>query len=1124
MTPNEAMFTSKKAVKTSITVANGEKLHARSIGNVKFDLDGQTIIMKEVLHVPDLDANLLSISALNRKGFSVLFKKHGVEIRRRGTLVARGVLKGKMYLLHNSQVALLTTEDFSDNENFTLEEDEKVVSTLDEVETAEHIDVNQGKIIDESSKASGSLNISKNGTIKSLTNASKLALYSLWHARMGHVNPKRLRALSYHVTDIDQIDLPSLKNLDCTTCNFSNLTRIVNRGTPRRADRRLGRVHTDIWGPYRVSSIEGHAYFVSLIDDLTRKSWLICLKSRKEIYQKISEWQTAIGLQSGEKVAIYRCDNAREYQKFEKQIHAEGIRMEYATAYTPEENGVAERFNRTIIQMTRAMLVWSELPQNFWSEAAKTANYLRNLLPAGHDDLSPYELWEGSKPSVSHIRTFGCVVHVHIPSENRAKLDRVSFQGIFVGYHSNQQARIYNPSTRKIQWHTSVKFLEHVTGGNLLRNLEETPTTMLPSYNNDDSDDDVDNEVENSVNQNQETSQNDESSEGNNESVRDIELRIEEQQINNPDIIAQNPSDASKPKGRGNANVNANTKDSSTQSSKNQPTRRSTCTTKSYDKYRYDNETGRHAIDLLERKIEPSSYSEAIKCAENRLWKIAIMEQLNALIANSTWELVKRPSKDSNIITSKWVFKVKYTVSGLIDRYKARLVARGFTQVYGIDFEENFAPTLRLESLRMLMAFAAYFGFEIEQMDVPDAYLKGNLTETIYMEIPQGYEIPHNQKHEDLVLHLLRPLYGLKQSGREWNTKAKKHLKSIGFAPTTSDSCVFLNKSTHVIIALYVDDLLIFAKTMASIKAVKAQLFLEYKMKDIGKASFILGIRIRRDTEKKRLAIDQSTYIRKFLRDFGMEDCHPVSTPIDGLHALTPSDHSEIRTSQLEYQKRIGSLMYAMVGTRPDIAFAVCKLSQYCQDPSLRHRIALDRVLRYLKGTIDLALVYDHSKAGHPVCYADAAYGDDVVDRKSTYGHTLLIGNASVTWASKKQRTTASSTTEAEYIALCQASKNIIWATRWIKELNFGHVSDLPIQLFGDNQGSLDIIKNPEHHSRTKHIDIQYHYIREVVADGLVKTSYVPTREMVADILTKPTKPDIFVPLRAKLGLKEVDF
>ena len=177
-----------------------------------------------------------------------------------------------------------------------------------------------------------------------------------------------------------------------------------------------------------------------------------------------------------------------------------------------------------------------------------------------------------------------------------------------------------------------------------------------------------------------------------------------------------------------------------------------------------------------------------------------------------------------------------------------------------------------------------------------------------------------------------------------------------------------------------------------------------------------------------------------------------------------------------------------------------------------------------MKGTIDLALVYDHSRAGHPIGYADAAYGDDLEYRKSTYGHTLLIGNASVTWASKKQRTIATSTTEAEYVAMCQASKNVVWATRWINELEFGHICNLPIKLLGDNQGTLNLIKNPEHHSRTKHIDVQYHYIREAVADNYVKTAYVRTQEMVADILTKPTKSDVFTTLRAMFGLKEVDF
>lgn len=277
------------------------------------------------------------------------------------------------------------------------------------------------------------------------------------------------------------------------------MTRLVNRVSPKRANRKLWRVHTDIWGPYRVRSLGGNAYFVSLIDDFTRRSWLVCIKIRKDIYRKITEWQTATELQVGEKVAIYRCDNAKEYQKLERLIYEKGTRMEYTTAYTPEQNGVAERFNRTIIQMARAMLIWSELPHSFWGEAACTANYIRNLLPSGQDDLSPSEQWHGHKPNVAYIRTFGCLVHVLIPSETRAKLDRVSFYGIFVGYHSEHQYRVYNPATRKIQWYTSMRFLEKIPGGRLLQKetrldllQQATPTETLPSYTDGDDNSDHD--------------------------------------------------------------------------------------------------------------------------------------------------------------------------------------------------------------------------------------------------------------------------------------------------------------------------------------------------------------------------------------------------------------------------------------------------------------------------------------------------------------------------------------------------------------------------------------------------------------------------------------------------------
>ena len=200
-------------------------------------------------------------------------------------------------------------------------------------------------------------------------------------------------------------------------------------------------------------------------------------------------------------MANYRCDNAKEYQKIEKNVHDAGTRMEFTTVYTPKENGVAERFNRTIIQMTRAMLMHAQLPQSFWGEAAVTANYLRNILPGGQDDQSPNELWNGYKPEISHIRIFGCVVHVHIPSETRAKLDRISFQGIFVGYHSNQQVRIYNPVTRKMQWHTAVKFIESQPGGILLGKkrsalntkqlqIDQGPSEQEPSEDDEDDEND----------------------------------------------------------------------------------------------------------------------------------------------------------------------------------------------------------------------------------------------------------------------------------------------------------------------------------------------------------------------------------------------------------------------------------------------------------------------------------------------------------------------------------------------------------------------------------------------------------------------------------------------------------
>jgi hypothetical protein len=544
---------------------------------------------------------------------------------------------------------------------------------------------------------------------------------------------------------------------------------------------------------------------------------------------------------------------------------------------------------------------------------------------------------------------------------------------------------------------------------------------------------------------------------------------------------------------------------------------------------------------------EPTSYREAVKHPYSKQWEKAMKEEIEALDRNKTWDLVDEDTaltSGKRIISSKWVYKLKRNADGS-RRFKARLVIRGFEQEYGIDYSETFAPVAKFVTVRILFALAAKNDWEIEQMDVVTAFLNPLLHEEVYMELPKGYTVPRTSGGR-VICRLRKCLYGLKQAPRAWYTDIDAHLCSLGFIRSEEDYNLYISK--HVILLLFVDDILLFSPSMDAIRSIKGLLNSKYEMTDIGPIQQFLGIQVVRDRQARTIHINQAPYIESVLKRFQMDNCNGVSTPMEPniqLEAALPS-YTASRDHLLEYQQAIGSIMYAMLGTRPDLAFTVSTLSKYCSNPTPEHALAVRRTLRYLRKTINVGITYggqenlaiqeaiDGLITTGITGFTDSDWAGDRDSRKSTSGYVFLLHGGAVSWKSTKQNVVATSSTEAEYIACSEAAKEALWIRRLHAEIKgttiptgildrYHHENDIQDQLqalqittphtttphenpqiiLADNQGAIKLSKNPQHHNRTKHIDVRYHFIRKSCQDGLIELAYIPTAEMVADILTK---------------------
>lgn len=1128
-----------------VWLGNERFILATGIGSIALRLTRngghETAIFPDVYHVPDLNGNLLSVSYFARKGYSVSFEQDGCSILdTSGSPIATAFEREGLYILraqpHMPEARAYLTS--------------LVNSTTPPMDPGPTLDLAA---------------LVANGSSKSR------ATVGTWHRRLGHLNVESVLKMVRKgmVKGMEVVGTLAKPRTPCVPCLQGKQTRnVIPKSTTAEYPRVNYRTHADLQGPMQTPTPAGHRYLNLFVEGHSHHMTGYLMKAKSEQRLQLEQYINRSEIETGQPLNILRTDGGGEYvnKDVEELLRERGIHHERTNAYTPQENGVAERANRTVMEMARLMLAESGLPNKYWGEAAMYAIHILNRTPTRtlNNDVTPVEAYTGNKPSVAHIRPFGCKAFVHVPDEKRQKLDMKSLECVLVGYSENKRAyRLLHRPTGQIYESRDVVFDEgeNVDSHRVTISVEPfaTPPTGSPWHKT------TVEEAEEKGNQPQ-RQRSDPSP-----AARDCEHEAEEQEDSSEDVTATPESDRPNtppltpsrsirpqrpipmaagapypspippPEVRRSTRVRrAPLRDDDARYRVSSYNRRGQASqvagqlppTSSEDPAGKQDvsdsvgvEHGDHTALRVSLDDEPQTYEEAMSRPDADMWKAACAEEMLAFTKAELYDKVEKPW-DRKVVGCKWVFKIKRGPDGSIERYKARLVAKGFMQIEGIDYTDTFAPVSKFASIRTILTICALFDLDLDQMDVKSAFLNGNLDEVIFMACPPGWD-----NSNGMVWRLRKSLYGLKQASREWYKTIRAEFEALGFERSGSDHSIFVKTANNsiLIIALYVDDMLIAGNDRATIDAFKTTLSERFEMTDLGNARWMLGMEIRRDRARRILSISQEQYIEKILERHGMANCRPVSTPMEPNLKLEKLPVATIDPKP--YQSALGSLMYGMLGTRPDIAFAVGTLSKHSATPGPEHWDALMRVFRYLRGTSTLRLTYkpnsEHSNGTAPLGYSDADWAGDVNDRRSTTGHAFFLHGSAVSWQSKKQQSIAQSSTEAEYVALASAAKEALWLRALLDDLGTPSLSPPPglddtttPLLLVDNQSAMALAKNSTFHDRTKHIAVRHHFIRDEIERGTLDVEYVPTDDQVADVLTKALAREKHVRFTTALGLE----
>jgi len=777
-----------------------------------------------------------------------------------------------------------------------------------------------------------------------------------------------------------------------------------------------------------------------------------------------------------------KSDHGKEFENtaFAKYCDENGIAHEFSAPKTPQQNGVAERKNRTIQEMARVMLNAKKLTLRLWAEAVSTACYTINrvYLRQGTNKTS-YEIWKGKVPNLKYFHVFGCVCYILNDRDHLGKFEAKSDEGVFLGYATNSRAyRVYNMRTQTIMESSNVvvddmkDYSEFSKEKSIVSLTEETETKKNEPDESDE---------EGSVATEPRTDTP--------ETGLQQTTEAEQTTIDITDPVHRTPG---------------------TRTLKNHPPEtiigdpNEGIRTRKLPRQHYDNMV---RFVCFTSQTEPKNVKEAL---QDESWVSAMQEELEQFVRNNVWILVPRP-EGTNVIGTKWIFKNKTDEFGTIIRNKARLVAQGYTQVEGIDFDETFAPVARLESIRLLLAIACVLGFKLHQMDVKSAFLNGFLNEEAYVEQPKGFEDPHFPNH---VYKLKKALYGLKQAPRAWYERLTSFLVEKGYKRGGVDKTLFIKhfKTGMIIAQIYVDDIVFGSTSQGKVDEFVSQMTKEFEMSMVGELSYFLGLQVKQ--LKEGIFITQAKYAKNLVKRFGLEGSKHMTTPM-GTNIKLTKDEEGVSVDPTLYRSMIGSLLY-LTASRPDICFSVGVCARYQANPKETHLAAVKRIIRYISGTADYGIWYTKDSNPNLAGYSDADWAGNADDRKSTTGGCFYMGSNLVSWYSKKQNSISLSTAEAEYIAAGSCCTQLLWMKQMLEDYG---VEQEVLTVYCDNTSAINISKNPVQHSRTKHIDIRYHFIRDLVDSKQVVLEYVATENQLADIFTKALDSARFVYLRKALGI-----